>query len=655
MSIGVSALNAAYTQIQTAGNNIANANVAGYSRQNVQLATTPGQFTGGGFIGTGVAVQTVTRAHSSFLTTAAAATASLAAMDSTRSDQLTQLQQVFQLGQNGLGNTVNTFLNSFVDLASQPSDPATRQVVLSQASQLANQFNAAAGQIASLQTGVNSDLTTSVAAVNGLAQTIATLNAQIAAIQGTGQSPNTLLDQRDQAIQQLSSYVQVSTIAASDGSLGVFIGGGQSLVLGPNTTKLSAVPDAADSSRLSLAVGNGASQLALQPNALGGGSLAGLLNFQNNDLVQGRNLVGQLAASVAGAVNQQQTQGLSLNQPLGSVLGQPMFQTGAPLVLANANNKGSASIGVAVSDPAALQAADYTLSYDATGTYTLSRNGSPSTPISSFTSGPVVADGMTITLPATPPQPGDRFTIEPVGQAAAGMSMLLASPNDLAAASPLTATPAAANSGTATVASLTMNQAVPNAGASAKISFTNGSGAYNWTLTSSSGSTLSSGSGSWSAGQPIPTPPADINGFSLQLSGVPASGDVINVDPTPAANIATNNGNAQALAALRDAALVGHATVGGADTGSGGSTAANAYASAVATVGVKVQAAATAATMSASAASQAQQANSSVAGVNLDEEAAHLIQFQQSYQAAAKVLSVAQTVMNSLLQAVGAA
>ena len=660
MSIGMRAMAASYAAMQTTGHNIANASVAGYSRQQVDLQTAKGQFVGGGFIGKGVDVASVTRSYDQFLTTAAVTAKSLAAKDQARSDNLAQLEQVFQTGQAGLGQNVGQFLNSMVDLATQPADSSTRQVVLSNAQQVASQFNDASNQFDSLQAGVTSDLATSVTTINGLTKSIAAVNQQIAAVKGLGQPPNDLLDQRDQLISQLGGYLQVSTVPADDGTVGVFIAGGQKLVLGTQADALQVVPDPVDSSRSALALNQSGTLRVFDSSALGGGSIAGLMNFQNHDLVQARNLVGQMATAVAGAVNKQQQLGLNLQQPLGGTVAQPLFAIGAPRVSPAASNvrdasgKFVSSASMTIVDPSLVQAADYELRADpggVAGKYQLTRLSTPPV-VSTISSGDVV-DGVRFDVGSPPPAATDRFLMQPVGQAAAGMAVLLQDPRDLAAASPLTASTASANTGSATVASLKMLTPPPQPGASASISFTSNTGDYTWQLTDAANNVISSGSGTWQAGQPIPAPPADINGFALQLAGVPRSGDVLTVAPTPATSLTTNNGNALALASLRDATFVGN-TLQTDGSVSGGATATDAYASAMAAVGVDVQTAASAAKMSSSASSAAEAARASVSGVNLDEEAANLIQYQQAYQAASKVLQVAQSIFATLLQTVSA-
>ena len=538
-SIGTKAMTASYAALATTGHNISNANVQGYSRQQVELATAAGQYSGAGYFGKGVDVTTVTRAHDAFLTREAATSRSLAAMDATRLQLLQQLEAAFPTGEQGVGHAAGEFLNSMVDLSARPTDAATRQVVLARAGEVATRFAAAGAQFDTLQMQVRDELQGGVAKINQLAESIATLNQRIAASLGTGQAPNDLLDQRDQALSDLSQHLQLSTVRADDGSVTVFGAGGQRLVMGAQAQRLSVQPDPSDATRAVIGLSDGGSLRLLQTQELGGGSVAGLLRFQDEDLVDARTLMGQLAAALAGKVNEQQALGLDMGSPPGS--GVPIFAAGAPVAVPNANNATNGQVSLSIIDASQLRASEYALSADpggAPGVWQLTRLQDGF--VSSIHSGQVV-DGMRIDIgspPAPAPAAGDRFLLQPVTRAANGMQRVL----------------------------------------------------------------------------------DDVNGIA-------------------AASSSSANGNALAFTALREAAMVG------------GSTITDAYASAMADIGVRVQGAGSSAQISSAVAAQAESTRSANSGVNLDEEAARLIQYQQSYQAAAKILQIAQTIFDTLLDA----
>lgn len=671
MSLGMRAMTANYAALQATGHNIANGHTVGYSRQTVEMETNGGQFTGAGFFGKGVNVATVKREHSEFLTREAAVSRAVAAADEARSVQMQQLEKVFPLGEDGIGHAASQMFNAFVDVASKPADTSSRQVVLARAGEFATRARTAGQQLDMLQQGVAEELKASVTQVNMLAERVAELNQSIAAAQGSGQTPNDLLDQRDQAISDISQYLQVSTIPAGDGSMNVFIGGGQKLVLGNQSTRLVPLSDAFDPSRLQLGVNDSGSLREMPGELITGGAIAGLLRFQNNDLVSARNQLGQIAAAVSGSVNRQQALGLDGSQP--AVAGAPLLAVGGPRVLPSSANASVAgvpvasyidasgmrvpSVGLTIVEPSELQASDYELLADPAlpaGSYTLTRRSDGT---SQTVANGAIVDGFRIDIAAPVPAANDRFLLQPVAAAARNASLALDDPRGIAAASPVTATFDVDNTGTASLAALSATDATPAAAElSATITFTNDTGAYAWELRDASNALVRSGTGTWVAGQSIrsdawtPATPAQRYDWQLALNGVPRSGDVLRVGRT--AFPGADNGNARAMMSLRDAGLVGQVTQASGTVVPGVSVT-DAYANVLADVGVRVQGAKLSAQQSASMAEDAKTALIDKTGVNLDEEAARLIQFQQSYQAAAKMLQVAQSLFDTLLQTAG--
>ena len=651
MALGTRALFANYAALQTTGNNISNANTKGYSRQTVELETAGGQYSGAGFFGKGVNVTTVSRAHDEFLTREAASARAMAAADTTRSQQLSQLEAVFGTGEAGVGHAAGQFLNAFVDVANRPQDLAARQVALARAADVASRFRGAGEQIDSLQANVSSDIKAAVTTVNTLAARVADLKSQISLAQGSGHQPNDLLDQRDQLISEIGSYVQVTTIGASDGSTNVFIGGGQRLVLGGEATKLAAMADEFNPAVVRLGISDASGTHVMPDSLITGGSVAGLLRFQNTDLVDARNLLGQMAQALAGKVNEQQALGLDLGQPAGA--GAPIFSTGALTVLPGSGNAQAGGVPVAsyidgtgtrvpsvsfsIVNASQLRSSAYQVTPDAStpGNYLVTRQ-SDGAQVSIASGGTV--DGFQLKVVAPAPAAGDRFLLQPVGTAALNMKRVLDDPKGIAAAAPVTASVGLTNTGTATVAGVKAVSAALNPQLTATLTFTSNTGNYDWELRDATTNALvSNGSATWQAGQSI-----SLNGWQLDLNGVPKTGDTVQVQKT--AFPAGNNGNAQALTDLRDMRMVGQTP------STSGVTITDAYANVMTDIGVRVQSAQMSADMSSAVANDAQAAVSERTGVNLDEEAARLIQFQQSYQAAAKMLQVAQSVMDTLLQ-----
>ncbi|MEI6759218.1 MAG: flagellar hook-associated protein FlgK [Betaproteobacteria bacterium] len=646
-NIGTRALQANQAALQTTGNNIANVNTPGYSRQSVVLQSTPGQFSGGGYYGKGVDVLTVQRQHSEFLTRQAALSGSVAAGDTRRLEQLKQMEDIFQGGENGLGASVSNMLNAFTDVVNAPTDITARAVVLTRADETAARFRSDYSRLNDLKTGVANELKSAVAAVNSLADQIAKANEEVARAQGSGQTPNDLLDKRDKLISDLNQYVQTSSIAADDGSVGIFLAGSQPLVLGTLVKPVSLGQDAFnDPAKTKLTIAQGGVTTVLDEATLGGGKIAGLLRFQNSDLADAGNLLGRMALAIGTAVNNQHRLGVDLN----SAAGGDLFSLSAiPSGLAAASNTGTASLGVAVqtsptSGATSLVASNYQVNFTGAAAGSVTRLSDNT--VTTFTAVPVLVDGLSLSISAGTAAAGDSFLIKPFSAAAAAISTAVTSPKGLAISSPVAARAGSSNTGTLAVDKL-LTRSVP-APAAITLNFTTAS-----TYTRSDDPALAlippgvPVSYTYTPGQAIEydlaSPPT--LGWSLTLKGAAKAGDTFVAGSfgtvQPNADPKLDAGNARTLADLRDVAMFDGAVL------------TDGYAGLMAEVGVTVQGATYAADVSTSIAANIEKDRASVAGVNLDEEAAKLLQFQQAYQASGKMLQIAQSIFDSLLQNLG--
>jgi flagellar hook-associated protein 1 FlgK len=638
-NIGVRSLQANQAALQTTGNNIANVNTPGYSRQSVVVQTVQGQYTGGGYIGAGVDISTVQRQHSEFLTRQAALSSSVAASDTERLAQLKQLEDVFQGGEAGLGSAISDMMNAFSDVANAPTDLSARAVVLTRVDEATARIRTAESRMTDLRRGVGSELASAVASVNSLAARISKVNQEIARTNGSGQAPNDLLDQRDQLIKDLNGYVQTSSVAADDGTVSFFLASSQPLVLGTSVRPVALGTDAfGDPSKAKLTLTQGSSTTVLEEATLGGGKLAGLLRFQNSDLQDAGQLLGRLALAIGTAVNAQHRLGLDLKGAAGGDLIQMgPIPDGRPA----SSNTGNATVAMAVqtspsSGAGSLLASDYQINFTGSSAGSVTRLSDGL--VTAFSTTPIKIDGLDLTITGTAAQ-GDSFLLKPFSAVAATIATAFASPGALAMSSPVAARAGSNNLGTLALASL-VTRSVP-APAAVTLTFT-APGTY---TRSDTGATTYP----YTAGQAIEYSPAtattSASGWSLTLKGAAVAGDTFvvgsNASVQPNADPRLNAGNALSLLALRDAALFE------------GSAMTDGYAGLMAQVGVMVQGASYAADVSQSIANNVEQDRSSVAGVNLDEEAAKLLQYQQAYQASAKMLQIAQGVFDALLQSLG--
>ena len=649
LNVGSRALLANQAALQTAGHNIANVSTPGYSRQTVVLQTVQGQFTGGGYIGKGVDVQTIQRNHSELLTRQSTAASAVDAGDTVRMDRLRQLQEVFSGGASGIGASINDMMNALSDVVSAPTDLTARSVALTRMDETAARMRDASQRLDEIGYTVAEQLKGSMVAVNSLAKNIAGINEQIARAKGNGQPANDLLDQRDQLIRELNQHIQTSQVAADDGTVSVFVAGSQPLVLGNQAATLS-IDDPIDFGAgsgkkvLSFLAPGSSTKVELNESMLGGGQVAGLLRFQNNDLAEGRNLLGRMAIAISESMNTQNRLGLTLN-------GQPGENLFAPISLGNATpsnfNTSTATMALTVTDPTALQASSYTVSFTAGDAGSVTRHsdgkvfnfdGSALPPVA--VASVFSAQGLGVTLSGAV-NAGDQFVINSLQGAAAELQALQYSPTDLAAANPVNAAMGATNGGSLQLASLKATGPItqPATGSPVTIAFTAGSPAtYSATVPGPPVATIATGN--YVSGEKIA-----INGWEIALQGAPKSGDTVTVGNATDSQYGDwyerDTGNASALMALRDVPMFDNATL------------ADGFASAMAQVGTRTQSAQFAAELSSSIAANLERDRTAVAGVNLDEEAARLIQYQQAYQASAKMIQIAQNIFDTLIQGLG--
>jgi flagellar hook-associated protein 1 FlgK len=634
--IGLSGLAAAQAGLLTASHNISNANTPGYSRQVVMLGTNQPQFTGAGFIGSGVNVTTVRRVYDDFLgAQATRAQASTSHLD-TWSSELAKLDNLFGDATTGLGPALSGFFSALNTVAQRPADTASRQAALSAAQGLVSRLRQQASQLGEIRAADNGQIGSAVSVINGYATQIAELNRRIGEVNTGGvQPPNDLLDQRDQLVTELNQLVGASVVVQSDGAYNVFLSNGQGLVVGQNAMQLVARPNPDDPQNVEVGLVTGAGVLRFTANDITGGTLGGLLAFRDGPLADAENALGRIAVNVATAVNDQQALGLDLHGSFGAAL----FATPQPVVSAATTNAGTATVTASIASAGALVASDYRLAFDGTD-YSLTRLSDGTT--QSFATLPQTVDGVTIDL-AGAPAAGDRFLIKPVHQAASSITVALGDPAGIAAAAPLASSASTANVGSATIGPASASATYPASPLGGPVTLTYAAGTATlsgFPATQPVTVTVGATSTTYAAGVPVPYTAGatfSFGGASFTLSGSPANGDMFSIAPN--ANGGGDNRNAQALAGLADRTLMGNGTA----------TFASAYGQVVAAVGNAAQQADIEHQAQAALLDQTHAAQQALSGVNLDEEAANLQRYQQAYQASSKALAIAGSLFDSIL------
>jgi flagellar hook-associated protein 1 FlgK len=619
-SISTTALQAFEAAINVTSNNIANANTPGYAREIVDLSATAPQTIGQAAVGTGVAISGINRAYSQ------SAENQLNTSQSTLS-QLTSLQNFTSQIDNIVGTTaggvttaLQNYYNAWSTVAADPTSTPSRQALLSSAQALAQTFQTTSSQLQGLNSQINAGITADVQQINSDATSIASLNQQIVigTAQANGQPPNALLDQRDALISNLSQLAGVSTTTDSNGAVNVFIGNGQPLVLQGNVTQLTTVPNQFNASQLEVSTStNGNNAIS---SSITSGDLGGLFAARTQAIDPTLNQLGQLAVGLAQSANTQQNSGLNLSGQFGANL----FSLAGPSATASSNNADNTTATATITNVGALTSNDYLLSQTTAG---LSLTNAATGAAVSFTgsgtaANPIVADGVSIVLSQTPAT-GDQFLIQPTASAAGSLNVALEDPSQFAAAGALQTAAGANNAGSATIGAATvLNAANANVLAPTTISFT-----------SPTSYTVGGTTYAYTSGANI-----SLNGWQVAITGTPAAGDSFTVQP----GASGNNLNALAAAAQQTQGVLSNGTIS--INGGAGDL--------VTSVGSQAQQVNTSQTAQTALNTQAQQTVQSISGVDLNEEAANLLQWQQAYQASAQAFAIGNTTFTTFMDSI---
>jgi len=639
LSTGVSGLRAFQTALSTISHNIANASTAGYSRQTTQLVTNGADASSNGWTGSGVTVQSVTRSYDEILASQTRSASSGYNQLNTVSTLATSIDNMLGDSRTGLSATLTNFTDAVQTLAGSPASTSVRQAVLNQAQILISQFKSYQGTLSQLDGQVQSSIGSEATTITSLGQSIAKLNQQIVlSQQQTGQPPNDLMDQRDNLIDQLATHVNVTTLTQSDGSIDVYIGAGQALVSGNSAFALAAQPDQYGSGQ-ALVLQSAAGGVDITAS-LSGGVLGGDLQFRDQILTPTENTLGQAAVTLTTLLNQQNAAGLDQNGQIGAAL----LAVGAPTVQASGHNGGTESVTATVSNLGTLTSSNYDLSYNGSAWSLTDAASGATAPLSASTSGTtttLVGAGLTLTVTGSP-QAGDKFLVKPTAQAVAGLALLTTDPAKIAAAGPLLASAGSTNGGTAAISAATVPSTAAWTRGNYTITFSSASGfavtdasgnAVAATVTDANGNVVASGA--YSSGDTL-----NFKGIQVTLTGTPVAGDTFAINDN--ANGSGDNSNALQLAAIASRGVL-----------NGGKQSLNdAMTGLISTVGTQTNLASSGATAQQSLLTSAQSAQSSVSGVNLDEEAANMLKYEQAYQAAAQVIKTAAALFQSLLTAV---
>lgn len=631
INIGVSGLLAFQRSLDVIAHNISNVATDGYSRQQAEMTPAPAQFLSGSFYGNGVQVGTVRRSYDRFVTAEMWGQTAAQRSLQTYADMTGRVGAPLADASSSLQGALSDYYAALRAVAASPQDAAARQAALSSMQSLSTRVHTLDSTLASLDQEVSGRITVAVSQISTLATQIADVNRRIA--QAGGTPPNDLLDSRDRMIGELATKIAVQVVPQADGTVNVLIGTGQSVVTGTQAFTLTAGGGLYDPGRPEI-YHTGSSGTGAITEQLTGGELGGLLDFRRQVLDPARASIGRVVTGVALAGNAQHRLGLDAYGELGGDLWADL--SGAPQVFGSSANTGTGVVNAAIADLAGLTDSRYRLARDAGG-YTLTRlNDGTVFNLASFPGAAETVDGVTLTLAAGTMAIGDSYLIDPTGSAAGQFQLAVVDPARLALAGPVRSAAAGGNSGSGLIGSPTaLSLPAPPTDLLNPV-----------TITFTSPTTFDvtgAGAGLPAVGMVFdPAVGATIafNGWSVRLDGKPAAGDVFTVQANMGGS--GDGRNAEALARQESKQLLE----------GGRASALTSYAGLLARVGSAGQQARTGAEARQALVDQARSAREAVSGVNLDEEAANLVQLQQAYQAAAQIIAISDRLFASLLNAV---
>ena len=679
LGVSVSGALAAQRSLVTTGHNIANANTDGYSVQRVELEARPPQLAAKGAIGTGVNIANVRRMFDDFVTNDVRENTSLNSSLKTNYDYTSQVDNLLADANVGLAPALQSFFSAVNGVADDPQSTSARQVMISEARALSQRFHYLDDRLNSLRQGINEDLHSIIQQINDLSSSIAKVNDTI--VKGRevgGKSPNDLLDQRDRLIKKLSELVAVRTAEQEDGRMNVFIGNGQSLVIGSNAAVLEVETSRFDPNEVEI-VFKGQGSQSIVTEFLTGGRMGGILEFRRGILDSAQNELGRIAIGVAKTFNAQHQQGMDLDSRMGTDFFSKAGEL-SPKVLPHFSNQGNTILKAEITDVDKLTTSDYSLSYRA-GVYSLVRLSDEKL-IGTYTSLPaeIEDEGFRIVVDAgSDIQDGDNFIIRPTRAGAENFSVVIDDVKRIAAASPIRTEAAISNTGSGKISHAevvdvsnpafdrsnsklnppyiiqfvdeTHFEILDNTGKPFQFkraavpqdpAIVAGEDGLPETADQENSPELSSLTTEleydpFTGLDVFPTPGGEDFGFRVKISGEPKAGDVFriefNTDGTG------DNNNVRKLAALQDAPVLANGTT----------DYSQAYSQLVSRVGSKTHELDVNGKAQKLLLDQAIERKEAVSGVNLDEEAANLIRYQNLYQANAQVISVANKMLETLM------
>jgi len=660
-----SAIFAAQQALSVTGQNIANVNTPGYSKQKAIFTEANPQDGNPGQVGTGVKINAIQRSVDTFLENQLTTSHEQLGRYEVYRNTLLRVQELFgDANAQGIGPALNEFFSALQDVATNPSNVPARSVLLAKATTLSQIFNQADTDLTANRQALDQQISQAITEINSRADQIAELNGKVVEAEVRGQNANDLRDQRQQLVNELADRIEVTTIEDSRGSLTVFVGRGLTLVSGPNTYDLSGVVSTSNSGLLNVGYDTGGTVKLGITALITGGRLKGLIDARDTAIPDLQISLDKLAASLVNEVNQVHRLGYGLDGTTGNNFFSALSVTAA----AKNTNSGSATIGSgAITANSLLTMHDYEVRFSSATAYSIVDTTTGATIKGNYT-------GTAITAPTTDAPvsivtgTNDTLVVSVDGTASGTITLTgAASPGQSYSSGAALATEVqskinadatlvAAGKSVTVAYDTTTNRLVITSDSTASTSAVNVTGGTARATLGFSAGTSTAASGTYSTPQTF-----TLDGISVTITGTPAANDVFTVNSrkdsarnlavsltsankvaasSTLAGVPSDNSTAQTLAALKTKSV----------SALGSTTFNNFYGATASSFGATVQKADRDFRSQEILQGQLESFRSEVSGVSLDEEMVNMLQFQQTFMAASRLIVMTDDMMKILLE-----
>ena len=655
LTIATAATRTFQRALDVTSNNVANVSTEGYNRQRVEIRSNNPQIVGPSFNGGGSRIETIERVYADYLWRQKLQATSLNERYGAALENAKSVEGIIAANDGGVQDFLQRFFDSLQNLANEPLSTVNRNMLLDEATNLESHIQNITAFLNDHQTQANAQISSLVDTVNQQLEVIQQANEIIfrARTEGTF-PPNDLLDKRDQAIMKLGELIDVRTFEQPNGMVDVYIGNGKLPLLSDNTR----VPFTAElgpytqEGRMEVYLEIGG-QKRVVSDLITGGKLGGVLDYRRNMLDQAQRELGLTLNGLVNAFNLQHRQGWDLNGNAGGDFFQPLsteavakndnVEIDGSLITATFATPANTTLPDGLFDEIAdYQPRDYRLEYDGSVFQVYDRvTGQPvtdssNTPITIAPGSSATVDGLQISVAAGGYAQGDEFILQPHQNMLENFKHIITDPDTIATRGLLEhALPLNSNTGSETGENLTISRAVLNP--------SNPTPDYVLTY-DAAGNQFNVTRGGTPVGTVAVGGSATIEGWTMDASSI---------DPTQLANgdqfvfkvqESGDNTNAANLANLSLKKLLYR---GANNTPS--STILEGYSRMASNVGLYTYGTQINLDAQKNVLNEVNKRVESLSGVNLDEEAANMMRYQQAYQASAQMIQVSNTLFETLI------